>query len=798
MSTTPDNAPELYQGEWVWDAEIVDDIPSPTAPDPGTAGPDPRTPDSESGIRNPGRSHRVVQAVWTGIRIVGTRTGPGYRNAFQVTAHWLSGQNMSDEEIRRRVVFRALALYRKQRADAAAALAAAEKPVAAWAARAARQGLTAQEKTLAAQAGEKARRHRAAVEHLTAESFIAVWPTNDEVARARRTGGAGRFVTALVGLGVGGFAVIQFPVSALLAIPLSLAGAWWLTRHPIPLTERSLPPVLQIPELETAMPAGLHGQQPHPTGLTPTYDPNTVTPETEEFTRALYGARLLKPPKSEDGQPVIYPHATIVGEVVRDQLGWQAFIVLPAGQDLNADKIINRRVDIAGEMAVDESLLLLERVRPEAGGHARMVKVARFHVDPMTISYRSPLIGRTEPLDVWNDGAPVASDPRGEIIAILIRDIAIILGGASRSGKGVALAALICACALDPRVNLRIIDGKGSGEHNRTARIASTFFKHSPERLLALLLVFKDEMDRRYARLSDLGRSKLDEDLLHEMPIEVIAIDELYPYTTHPKLRAKIIRLLILLGSQGLGAGIILVLTTQTPLVEVIPRLLRNNIAGRWAMRCEDATSSNTILGDGRAGAGFNASLISDETRGVGWLALGGKPALRRSHYLTDQEVADIITNAFELRRLAGVLPGQCFDPIEDALYSLTGLSTVAGGQGGRGSAEGGTYNTDAYDADADGFDPDADPEEEEDPAHLDQLLTTIADLFEGEAKAHLADIAARLNKDGTQGTDWTSSTVGDALRAAGLEVKPVRAGMTSKSGKGIDLTALRDLAEPE
>ncbi|MFJ5785500.1 FtsK/SpoIIIE domain-containing protein [Streptomyces hydrogenans] len=782
MTATDDHTPVPYLGEIV-DAEIVDDDePHPHPHDDPTTTPR-------------ARSRRLAVAAAT----VARHTAPGFRHMCVIAVHWTTAAYMSDEEIYRRIVKRQLDAHTRTREEKAEEIQSTHRALDRLAKKAADGTLAdpTRAKTRALELARTMSNRKAELAALAAVSFetTARRPTPAQVARARSLRAARRFLVTLCGVVTFGGIVYTAPAVLLAAAPITLAGAWWFGRHPLALGERPLPEALDRPELASGPPPVALGQTPDPTGTQQTYDPDLVTPETEELTRALYGVRLLKAPRTTDDTttPVVHPHATRVGDVHRDHLGWTVIVVLPAGQDVNADKVIDKRIQIAGEMAVDESLLLLERVKPGEGGHARMLRVSRFHTDPFGIAHRSPLIGRTDPLDVWNGGAPVASGPRGDLVCIPLRDVALLIGGASRTGKGVAIAALVCAAALDPRVNVRIVDGKGSGEHNRSARIAATFFKHSPERLLALLLVAKDEMDRRYGRLADLGRSKLDGDLLHEMPIELIVVDELYPYTTHPKLGAKILRLLILLGSQGLGAGIILVLATQTPMVAVVPRLLRNNVGGRWAMRMEDATSSNTILGDGKAGQGFDSSKISDETRGVGWLGLGGTPVKARSHYLTDAEVADIIAQAHALREAASRLPGQWDDPLEAALVTRTSVSTAGGGPGGRGDAGGGTYAHDDTDDDtneADDFDPYAGDDDEGPDDEKLAVLVLILALYDGEARAHQADIAARLNDDGTHGTGWNSNSVGGLLRAAGIEPKSVRVG--GKSAKGVDLLELR------
>ena len=70
----------------------------------------------------------------------------------------------------------------------------------------------------------------------------------------------------------------------------------------------------------------------------------------------------------------------------------------------------------------------------------------------------------------------------------------------------------------------------------------------------------------------------------------------------------------------------------------------------RWALRCSTRGASDTILGAGMATAGFTASDIAGDQRGVGLLIAEGELPIRlRSYYLSD---ADLDTLAGRARAL--------------------------------------------------------------------------------------------------------------------------------------------------
>ena len=309
--------------------------------------------------------------------------------------------------------------------------------------------------------------------------------------------------------------------------------------------------------------------------------------------------------------------------------------------------------------------------------------------DPFGIVRRSPLIGHKGALDLWNEGAPILFGKRSNVLHMTLRDLMMLIGGRTRSGKGMLLANLNLAMTKDVRINIRLFDGKASGEHNAFAGLLSTFVKKNPERLVMFLRAVLEDLDRRADFLDERGKSKLTEDLIDEIGgIEVIEIDELATYTakgTSPFVE-EIVENLCQIGAVGAGLGVLLVLATQVPEVDVVRGRLRQNLVARAAMNTESPQASNTILGDGMAGQGFDASAIPLSQRGRCWFDTpdtGTVPA--RSGLVEDDDRPPIIAEGHELRKSAKRLPGQWRDPIEERLIAWTGVSSAAGGERGNG-----------------------------------------------------------------------------------------------------------------
>jgi S-DNA-T family DNA segregation ATPase FtsK/SpoIIIE len=309
--------------------------------------------------------------------------------------------------------------------------------------------------------------------------------------------------------------------------------------------------------------------------------------------------------------------------------------------------------------------------------------------DPFASAHLSPLIGHKGALDLWNDGAPIAFGKRGNTVLLRVRDTMILVGGATRRGKGVFIANLNLGAAKDVRVNLRLFDGKASGEHNASARILSTFVKKNPERLALFLRAVLEDMDRRADYLDERNKSKLTEDLIEGIGgIELIVIDELATYTakaTSP-FRDEIVEDLCQIAAVGASLGVLLVGATQVPEVDVVPARLRQNLISRAAMNTESPQASNTILGDGMAGQGYDASMIPLDQPGRFFFKSPDLGAVSlRSFFIDDDDKPSIISNAYELRKTAKRLPGQWRDPIETRLTAWTGVTSAAGGPKGNG-----------------------------------------------------------------------------------------------------------------
>lgn len=500
---------------------------------------------------------------------------------------------------------------------------------------------------------------------------IVLPPTDREIDTARHGKRAGRAAA----LAVGSFAALPVTGTAIeqaahgqpmiLAVLGTAAGyGWYLVSRPFVDGQPAPAPMEQL-----AAPVDLV-RQPGQREFNAPPPPACTVPQLEEALRAI---GMVK------GDEQLTIHAT--PQRGRDGNTTVVFD-LPAGQTVA--KLQDKIEVFAGGLGRDSAMVDIEKA-----GSAVRTSLWIADGDPFEDTRPSPLLRKPAQLDAFKDGVPVGWGKRGNTILLPISTSNTVIGGTTRSGKGVGASNLVVGAAFDPRINLRIIAGKQNGEWDAYAKagVASTYFKPDPDRLVALLEAEIADKDRREAELGRLGKSKLVAPAIEQIGgIELIVIDEGATYTRKGKQRRdEIMEKLVLLASVAAGAGILIVFITQYPNADVFPNELAVNFTTSWAMRVDNAEQSNAILGKGQSGMGRDASKFDPPRPGLGWLVnpFAGITDKARSFDLDEDdrgEITMLLEKAAKIREKAGRLAGQWEDPIERHLLNATGLSSAAGG----------------------------------------------------------------------------------------------------------------------
>src|SRR3954468_4748059 len=289
---------------------------------------------------------------------------------------------------------------------------------------------------------------------------------------------------------------------------------------------------------------------------------------------------------------------------------------------------------------------------------AREIRVARDADDAgtgtVTLVRREPLAGMAsvpwphrdaESLSLWEPIA-VGLDELGATVSVSLRERNVLLGGEPGAGKSAALSILVATAALDPSARVWLLDGK-LVELAAWTPCAQRVAGPDVDEAIRLLRELREEMEARYRELLARGKRKIGRE--DELPLHLVACDELAFYlgSEDRKKQREFAELLRDVVARGRAAGVIVCAATQKPASDVIPTALRDLFGFRLALRCNTPQASDTILGQGWASAGADASTITGAQRGVGYLlAEGERPQRIKTYHLSDDEVVAIAERA--------------------------------------------------------------------------------------------------------------------------------------------------------
>jgi S-DNA-T family DNA segregation ATPase FtsK/SpoIIIE len=243
------------------------------------------------------------------------------------------------------------------------------------------------------------------------------------------------------------------------------------------------------------------------------------------------------------------------------------------------------------------------------------------------------------PLSIW-DPVHLGSDELGRRVEVTLAERNMLIGGEPGGGKSVALQLIVAHGALSPDCRLILIDGKRV-ELGLWRECAERFIGPSIDEAIDTLHWLQDQIDERTSWLLDHKMRKITPQL--GWPVYLVPIDEVAYYSATVGTPTQLKEFNAAnrdVVARGRAPGIIPVEATQRPSADIIPTSLRDLFGYRWAFRCSTEASSDTILGHGWANAGYSATEIDPQARGVSWLrAEDGIPRRVKAAYLTDEEI---------------------------------------------------------------------------------------------------------------------------------------------------------------
>lgn len=363
--------------------------------------------------------------------------------------------------------------------------------------------------------------------------------------------------------------------------------------------------------------------------------------------------------------------------------GWHATVDLPRGGGKTAADAIAKCDTLAAELGVDEIQLIMRRVRASAGGHAGRLSIWIADDDPYLGKPNPSQLIDAETFDFWKP-VPFGRDAQGNRISVGLLWQSAFFGGLPRRGKTFSMRLLIAAAVLDPWVRIYGADGKGGADFRAVQKVAHTFVhgadeaKGDLEAFEAMLDELIAEMTRRFAFFATLPTTVCPEGKLtpqimrkHNLPLILIPIDELQEYLDaldKEEDRRRIISKMARIARRGPAAGFMPVYASQRPDAKSVPTKLREIVTYRYCTQVTDKTSSDMVLGDGKAKQGADASTLSEEHVGVGVLVTGPASHVTvKADYLDNIAFEQICERGRALRVKAGTLSGQATGEIQTA-----------------------------------------------------------------------------------------------------------------------------------
>lgn len=347
--------------------------------------------------------------------------------------------------------------------------------------------------------------------------------------------------------------------------------------------------------------------------------------------------------------------------------------------------MLAKREVIAQELGVDEIQVIMSRVRAAKGGNAGRVSMWVADDDPYLGTPNPSPLATAERFSIW-EPIPFGQDARGNRIEVPVMWQSMFFGGLPRRGKTFTQRLMTAAGLLDSHVRHYVADGKGGADWMPMRAVAHRLVMGAEddavEALKAMLSELLVEMERRFAILRELPTSicpegKLTPDIVarYNLPVIFVTIDELQEYFTAMERedREQVINDLCRIARRGPAAGFVSNFASQRPDAESVPSKLREIITLRYSTQVVDRTSSDMVLGKGKAAQGADASVLSEEHKGVGVLVTGPASYVTvRADYLDGPGFAKLCAKGRALREAAGQLTG-------DASGDVTAAADAAG-----------------------------------------------------------------------------------------------------------------------
>lgn len=380
------------------------------------------------------------------------------------------------------------------------------------------------------------------------------------------------------------------------------------------------------------------------------------------------------------------PGITFASECHRDGPGWRADVDLPYG--VTAAMIMDKRMELASGLRRQIGCVWPE---PDPDAHAGRLVVWVGDQDFAKARQKPWPLLKTGRADVFQP-VPYGFNQRGRLIRVPLMFENILIGAIPRQGKTFALRVLALACALDPLVEMRVFELKGTGDLSALEKVAHHYGSGpDDDTILACLASLRElhkDLERRSAVIRSLPKdicpeNKVTAELaakkslgLHPMAFIVDEVQELF---SHPEYGKEAEDLAVPLIKRGPAMGVFLMLATQRPDKNSLPTGVSANVSIRLCLRVMGQVENDMILGTSAYKNGIRATTFTKRDKGVGYL-VGAEddPVIVRSCYIDNPTADKVAERARVLRRQAGTLSGYAIGQQQDVGPAVSVIEDVA------------------------------------------------------------------------------------------------------------------------
>ncbi|PXY32719.1 cell division protein FtsK [Prauserella muralis] len=348
-----------------------------------------------------------------------------------------------------------------------------------------------------------------------------------------------------------------------------------------------------------------------------------------------------------------------------DGRGTHAVIRLPAG--VTAEKIARRRADLATGLH-----RLSKEVWPTTGTEAGILDL--WVADKGALAEGAgeyPLLTEGA-VDVFK-GAPFGKTLRGTPLLAPLMERNTITGGMPGQGKSSAARVIMAGAALDPTAELRIYVPDANFDFEafkpRCSRYVMGAEDERIEEILADLTELHAEVQRRGELLIRYEIPAVTRELasknvgLHPL---FALLEEAHVAIQHPKFGGEISKLLVDIVRLGRKRGIHMLVSTQAPTKDSMPRDVTRNCSNGIAFAVGDHVANDALLGQGAYAAGHRATeLIPGTDKGTAVVKgfTGERSDIVQVYFLDvskdHDQITPIITRAMRaIEQRGGRVPG--------------------------------------------------------------------------------------------------------------------------------------------